>query len=472
MHRISYIWLCLILTACGTLEVGIERTPTSDPGPAATAQALQTVQALQAERLAAVETRVVALGQQSPSPTPAAEPAPDFGFVAYIQGGDIWVRRVPDGPPLRLTADGRNRSPQWSPSGRWLSFRKDGVLWLIRSDGTGAREIPEVESYRWSPVADHLAYVHQKRAALMLIAEDALPNTDQSGNGVALFEPDGVENQYRQLSEPIWSSDGSQIATSAAQRNTADGALLKTAIWTVTSDGSGTSERYRVDTPTTRLIPIAWSDTETLLIWQIAPDAEEYGTRGLARLAFGSEPSLFEGETLQFLEAIATNPNAPGVVVMRGTGPSTWEQKHLSLISVDGNSRDLTGDDTVALSPAFARDGQRLAYSARPKESDLIDRRIWVRDLAEESRARQITGDAQYRDERPRFSADGQVVLFARMTRDGRASLWIVSVEGGTPIQVVDELTPAPSWWGYDGYIVWEELFDWWTGPVNSPSGA
>jgi hypothetical protein len=39
-----------------------------------------------------------------------------------------------------------------------------------------------------------------------------------------------------------------------------------------------------------------------------------------------------------------------------------------------------------------------------------------------------------------------------------------MSVEGGEPRQVVEELTPAPEWFGTYGHIDWAQHFDWWRG--------
>ena len=85
------------------------------------------------------------------------------------------------------------------------------------------------------------------------------------------------------------------------------------------------------------------------------------------------------------------------------------------------------------------------------------------------SDARSLTQDAEYRDERPLWSADGARILFARLQRDGAASLWTVAPGGGAAERVVHELSPAPDWFGYYGHIDWDDLFDWWRGPRPVP---
>jgi hypothetical protein len=90
------------LPACRKIEIGIEEE--SGPNTAATG----TVVALQ--------TQVGQLQQELASVT-EAELMSLLGKVAYVQGGDIWTKVLPDGEPQRLTNDGRSIAPKWSPSG-------------------------------------------------------------------------------------------------------------------------------------------------------------------------------------------------------------------------------------------------------------------------------------------------------------------------------------------------------------------
>jgi hypothetical protein len=100
----------------------------------------------------------------------------------------------------------------------------------------------------------------------------------------------------------------------------------------------------------------------------------------------------------------------------------------------------------------------------------MMERRIWVANTQGESQLQQLTDDPAYRDERPLWSADGSRLLFARLDAEGRASLWLIPAAGGESRRVVDELTPLPGpasgWFGYYGHVDWDQLFDWWRGPV------
>ena len=176
--RILVLLATLLLAGCtGTLQVGIERTSTPDVAPAATIAALTADN----NRLA---TQVAS--QVTPTPAPLA-----LGRLAYVQGGDIWVKTLPSGAPLRLTTDGHNDNPRWSPSGEWLAFRKNRQViveqqvpcenqklrnqpctesttvmqtqvWVIEANTNGTHPLYEgasVEAFAWSPTDDRLAYL-------------------------------------------------------------------------------------------------------------------------------------------------------------------------------------------------------------------------------------------------------------------------------------------------------------------------
>ena len=71
------------------------------------------------------------------TPTPIPDDA-CLGWLAYVFDGDIWVKVLPDGQPQRITDDGVNDSPRWSPSGRWLAFRKrDSTVAALAGDWPG-----------------------------------------------------------------------------------------------------------------------------------------------------------------------------------------------------------------------------------------------------------------------------------------------------------------------------------------------
>src|SRR5579864_6260490 len=83
------------------------------------------------------------------------------GSVAFIREGDLWVQDLTHGTSARLTHDGRNHSPKWSPTGDWLAFLKEGQAWVIRADGSAAAFLADTGEWsstlQWSPDGNALA---------------------------------------------------------------------------------------------------------------------------------------------------------------------------------------------------------------------------------------------------------------------------------------------------------------------------
>jgi len=471
------------LTACGTLEVGVEHTPTPDRAATATVSALATENA----RLA---TQVATLA------VPTSTPTPSLGKLAYIQGGDVWVKALPDGEPQRLTTDGRNSKPRWSPSGEWLAFRKGNYqVWLMSAEGNDAQPLNEgatVDAFAWAPADDRLAYI--AAAGLQAISADG-------ATPVTLVPPSLPDHGPGQMGRIAWSPDGDWIACGWQEWQPGQ-PLTYQGLWRVSSDGEQLAELYVSGAPEKGdAILAGWSpDGQHILFWQgemlsgsiLADGVPLYSLPAdggepvqLARqLASDARPST--DKVLAYSDFVATAPTSAQVAVTVGAYRATWMNKRVAVVEAGTDAISfLTTEDLAAFSPSWSPDSTRLAYVAMPDEGDLVggddarlgmmERHVWVVNVQGEPQLQQLTDDPAYRDERPLWSADGSHLLFARMDAEGGASLWLIPAAGGEPRRVVDELTPlpgpAPGWFGYYGHVDWDQLFDWWRGPIRAPEG-
>lgn len=91
--------------------------------------------------------------------TPATAAKQSIGDIAFIRSGDIYTVTLDGKYIRRLTADGRNAFPLWSPDGRYIAFSKarkalSSQVWIVTSDGRFSRALTAPrDSDATSPVA-------------------------------------------------------------------------------------------------------------------------------------------------------------------------------------------------------------------------------------------------------------------------------------------------------------------------------
>jgi Tol biopolymer transport system component len=398
-----------------------------------------------------------------------------LGKLAYVQGGDIWVRSLPDGEPQQLTTDDHNQGPRWSPSGEWLAFWKTGSqVWLMRADGSDARPLTDgldVPIFAWAPTMDRLAYVTDGGELHVVDADGAYSATlvsaepDQGGVGHIAWSPDGMWIAYEWWEQR---SDSRRYQ----------------GLWKVSPGGGDLEELYDSGVPERgEAILARWSDDGRFLIfWQGPVPSASILADGVPLYVLstdGGAPAQLPETVLLHPDFIALDPaDADRVAVVAGGYRGSWTNKMLRLIRISaGESVAITAPDEAVSSPAWSPDGRRIAYVAMPDEGDLgggdaarqglMGRCIWVAAVEGDSPARPLADDPVYRDEYPLWSAEGSHILFVRMDAEDSVSLWLVPAGGGEPSLVVDGLEvvgglPSDAWLGYYGYVDWQPLFDWW----------
>ena len=203
----------------------------------------------------------------TPIPVVCSEPIPGTcsspAELAFTRLSDRQIYRVrADGSGLRrLTTDGENRSPAWSPDGRRIAFVRrsgpaidGGDVWLMDADGSNLAQLTRDGGYNsvtWSPdgarlaVSDNGIYyssvwvIGANGGARTLVATDAAdPAWSPDGQRIAFVRVSGDDcclavwvtnadgTDARPLTAPdgsifwgiAWSPDGSSVAYSDARR--------------------------------------------------------------------------------------------------------------------------------------------------------------------------------------------------------------------------------------------------------------
>ncbi|HEX6032581.1 MAG TPA: LuxR C-terminal-related transcriptional regulator, partial [Tepidiformaceae bacterium] len=408
----------------------------------------------------AVEAELPAIDSQTAfgnddQASPAFPATGDLGLLAFIRGGNVWVKPVPDGPDVQLTEDGNYHHPRWSPDGNWLIALRDKEVWLF--SGTGRRTLLSTDSpcTKFADDLDCLRF-YQSAAPVSQIS-GLLP-----GFGDRL-SPDGT---LLATSIDAGPPVGSPAALNDPDRAGKPGELI------VIDLATGDERTLTVaQTPDGSFRILGWSTDGSYLTVGESPD------RSASRLAGGLAFRAVDVATgrvtplpggLLYDDYIVPGPGA--IATVSGGGREAWWGKHLAVVTFQRGglptSEEPAGvpEGSIA-SPAWSVDGSRLAYVVGPEleglsggeevRQGLLLRRIYLHDLAT-GEVRQLVDENGYRDERPEWSMDGGYMLFARVDSSNAFSVWVASTgPDPSPRIVADELTSDPdtTWFGYYGHI-------------------
>lgn len=131
----------------------------------------------------------------------------------------------------RLTEEGNELDPRWSPDHRRIAFLKEKgalrTLWVMQADGSGERIVSsgDVLDFDWAPNSQELA--------IALFEDDS---SDNGGIYIVSIGGDPPQRVSDEGSEPDFSPDGERIAFSATL---ADSAPFAVDVYVVNRDGTG-----------------------------------------------------------------------------------------------------------------------------------------------------------------------------------------------------------------------------------------
>ncbi|ACA59261.1 WD40 domain protein beta Propeller [Candidatus Desulforudis audaxviator MP104C] len=413
------------------------------------------------------------------------------GRVAWVAEGKLWVKDLPDGKARQLAAGEDISRPTWSPTSRWLLFRRGEDLWLVGVGRGEARCMAQgVDEFAWSPATDVFAFTAGGELCAGEPAKDGLRT-------LVKWEP-GVD-----IGRIAWSPDGKWVALE--RQKIEPGVPGYAGIWKVDATSGAVKRVY-----TSRLhfdresgvvgeVPrlAGWSpDGEQILFWlgPLSASLEADGLPFYTVNAAGGEAvrcaDVLVGE--RGLEPVndvilvrpgsfITSHHFNQMAVIVGGGRETWTNKRLGILYLQTNKLGFVSPESQAVvDAAFSPNSKLLVYSAGPVLEDaggdeaavrraLAGRKLWAVGT-DGGKPRRLTNDPAYRDEWPLFTTDGQQILFVRLDAEDRASLWLVRPDGSGLERVVEEIGPLTEEFafGYYGAVAWDELFAYWPGVADA----
>lgn len=413
-----------------------------------------------------MQRRAFLLGTLGSAWLAAQQKAGSLGVLAYVQSDGIWLRDLPDGRPRRIAAGGNIQRPRFSPSGHWIAYTMDEVVYVASSDGRQMARL-DGSNAQWRADRDHLI-VEQETGLNLFSAANAWGTPAWSiagGQLPVVFSPNAAEMAYADEAEISGVRSGRLCCVTTAQPAESPRVVAM-------ESGNG-------------IIPYRWmGDTRELLYWldeDFSASAKSDGLQ-LFRVpvltSAGAQRSLGI-TTLVNEDFLSLAPGADALAVAAGGGRDACEDKRIARIEwPSGEVRYLTDKLTAAVSPAWSPDGNSIAYSAAPAVPNgcgggermreaLAKRRIWTIDAAGSSRPTALTGEDRYRDEEPQWSPDGRHLLFCRIDDARNQTVWLMRSDGTGAEQVAGPLDANNAddadlaWFGYYGTIDWGARIDW-----------
>ena len=351
-----------------------------------------------------VERRFV-IGVEGRSPRDGQAISPDGSAIAFTAAGGLWVRALAEVDARRIGGGDGASEPFWSPDGRDIGFARDGALWRLAASGGGANRICDlppghVDGGTWAEdgtVVFALATGGWSASLLQCAAA--------GGSARPLLEPEGVGLRFRRPQALGGGAGVLYTVDDHSERGTVrilNGGVSR-ALFDLPESIGGASLAGDGRLYFSRKRGIGFD------LWSVAIDPDLEGTLG--------DPVLLaqNGE----LPSIAGDGSLVFSLVERSSRRLALVDRAGEVVPVSEPFAGSASDLIVQLSP----DGRRatlIADSPRGQEQE-----IWIADLERGTLQRQP--NAQYRTHFAAWSPDGRELAVPGEERAAR----IVSLAGG-----------------------------------------
>jgi serine/threonine protein kinase len=341
--------------------------------------------------------------------------SPDGRMLAFIRGnnsffglGQVYVKFLPDGQPLQLTHDSKEKlRPVFSPDGSRIAYgTPDWDVWEVPVLGGEPHILlPNAASLTWIDGGKRLLFSEIKEGLHMVL----VTSDEGRGHSRDIYAPPGERSMAH---HSFLSPDGRWVLIVEMDNH---GQILPCRV--VPFQGAGAPQV--VGPPGGSCISGAWSRDGKWVYLTARTDKFHLWRQ---RFPGGEPEQLTSGPTSQ--EGIAMAPDGKSLITAVGTEDSTvWfhDKDGDHQVSSEGN----------AIAPTFSSDGNSLYFLMTNGQTP--DYELWVEDLRNGKVDRLLPGYPmgggsmlQYSSSHPyAISRDGKQVAFAMKDQSGHNGLWV-----------------------------------------------
>ncbi|NLI13383.1 MAG: biopolymer transporter Tol [Peptococcaceae bacterium] len=387
------------------------------------------------------------------------------GRLAFVWNGLLYVLDGDNGTLTKLSDTGQARWPKWSPDGQWLAYIRysdaqmnRGVLFIFKPDGSQSYEVDglpllvDTNGITWLPASD-----------VFIVSPEGyvLPEEQNLYQNLYVVRPGETPRKVNDKTG-ILSPDGKIIAygETLPSYNEQYPGMRSDALYVVPIEGGEPVQLYVAKDDGMIHMAGWWPDAKGLLFRMAVQHSVSIMADGMELYSMplaGGEPRLLTN-SLIYPEWLSWSPDGSKLLAVKGTGREIWRNKSLVACDVKtGENIDLPQrPDTVSLDPCWSPDGKHIAYVEAVEREDLADagevtswqqaRTLWVAD-ADGKNARQVN-EAGTGISRPLWSRDGSHIIYLKDN-----SIWLININGGSPVKIAGPLPDAPNSSGYYGYV-------------------
>jgi eukaryotic-like serine/threonine-protein kinase len=342
--------------------------------------------------------------------------SPDGRLLAFIRGedtffgtGDIYVKLLPSGEPIRLTHDSRIKlSPAFSPDGTQISYSvvDPWDVWQVPVMGGDPQlMLKNASSMTWIEQGKRLLFSELRSGLHMCVV-----TTDEArGQKRDVYVPRGDRSMAH---HSYLSPDGKHLLVVQMDEH---GRLTPCRL----ADFNGNGEAREVGPSEASCTTAAWSPDGKWMYMS----SNKGGHYHIWRQRFGKTEA----------EQVTNGPTEEEGIAMERDGKSFLTSVGMTSASVwvhDGKEERQVSPEGTTFKSTLTGDGTKLFYLKRQEGSNQAE--LWITDLTNWKSERVLPGytiESGSDSNNYSVTKDGQRVVFTRKDEKGVLRLWIAAID-------------------------------------------